>query len=847
MKKLTIIAALAALTISCNSLLEPTDVLRGEANTLDLSAWCVSPGTRADDTKPGEDIYNENALTSIDYFIYTQNSTANSAAVAHERWTPAAGTKNSASKVVSMGAYQAQYGASGHVFMVANLPEGTVTGEESVTALRSLSVPVTTFEQTNDSGKFKAQDSFVMISENWVDFTLSDTETVKVEVPLSRRAAKISIEINIAKWYNEIRYNQDKTQGTYVQTWYPSVSRIQVYMQNFTNEGTLDGSAIPVSQVAKFKRYERKAFIATEEDKGRTVAFTTDVSVPATTVTGTPFYSYPSKWDSKDVNAPFIKVILEWSSYNEGAAISEVPQQHGAQKVIDKEFYYKITIPNEVDLKSNNWYKINLDLAVLGSEADDAMVTIPGTYSIVAWSDPDEAMGGDLNSGRYLTVGGNKKQEKVGNIVYETFEAYGDKVEIPIITSHPFEVVAGTPTSTYETFKSPYTDGSLTYSTSSAGGANYKITPSADYSYVTLEHNRETDINANAFGAKDVAPITYTFKIQHTDDSNYNRYIKVVQYPSIYVSQMPGGNVFLNGYFQFLDQQPVGFTNAVNYNWRGNSNKPGYRSANYGGTSFGQTISTSTGDVTTTAGSSSNNGYHSLKTPYGHLGYDDGLPTKMTLITVTAFSESSITYKVINGNNSEEYQYMIVDPREKQSWVTRTVRIGNTNYYEVKNLAPYLTGQSGTSGNVNLTTTAWTDESSIMVGSHNNKNYIAPAFLISSRWGRPGGSSTFPATRQQAEQRCATYQEAGYPAGRWRLPTEAEVFFVYTLQNKGLVDGLFTGSSTSNGYWASSGRNFAYHNHMYFNEETVGSIRCVYDYWYWEEKDKNVYKFTPKP
>jgi hypothetical protein len=844
MKKIFTIVALAALTISCNNLLEPADVALGDGNTLDLSAWCVSSQTRAD-SEDNDNEYNENALVSIDYFIYTKNSTYSSAAVAHDRWTLS--TTEKASKVVSMGAYQAQYGVEGHVFMVANLPEGTVTGNESVTALRALPVPETNFKQTGSDNKFKAQDSFVMISEDWVDFTLSQTETVSVSVPLSRRAAKISIEINIAKWYNEIHYTDKTQEGTYKQTWYPNIRDIQVYMQNFTNEGTLDGTPIPVSQVGSFVgRYERDAFISTAEDMGRTVAFTTDVTVPATTVTGTPFYSYPSCWESKDVNAPFLKVILKWSSYDEGGPISNVPATHGTQKVIDKEFYYKITIPNQLELKSNNWYKINLDLAVLGSEADDATVTIPGTYSIVAWSDPDEAMGGDLNSGRYLTVGGNKTQEKVGNIVYETFVAYSDKVEIPIITSHPFEVV-GTPSSDYDTFKSPYTVGHLTYGTS-ADGTSFKITPSDDYTYLTLEHNRVKSINSTSFEAKDVAPITYTFQIKHTDNSNYNRYIKVIQYPSIYVSQIDGGNVFLDGYFQCLTSIPDSFGYAGTVNKTDNGYTiSGYQSRGFNGTvwNYNSTVNSNayrTGDNSQHNTTPGNGNHNYVMTPYGPLTYDGKLPRKMTLVTVSAFDSSSSTYTISSaGSSSNKFEYLIADPRSSQNWTTNA------------HLIPYLTSQSTANSN-NMTHTAWTEaqEKAIKVGTR-TKNFIAPAFLISSRWNRPGEQGTYPQTLEQAEQRCATYQEAGFPAGRWRLPTEAEIFFVYTLQNKNLVDGLFTGGTSSYGYWASSGNDFGYRqatgseSFVSHNNTTNRSIRCVYDYWYWGDERVDDNKFTPKP
>lgn len=881
MKKQYILAAFAVLSVSCTDVFNQNDIELPGSGDIELSFECIAPQTKA--TSPGEDKYNENTIRTIDYFIYTD---ANGASLAKHGRLDFTGDSpiptGTASKTVDMNDYPQD---NGYVYAIANYPDATIHDSDNanltVAKLRLLTVETNFSETTNTSnpreGQFKPQESFVMTSWNesgetdLIQFSITRKGVETVHVPLSRRAAKITIDINVAKWLREFHVPEGSNTPQYVMTWIPNISNVQVYMMYYNRKTTLAGT--PTYYTADYyKSYERKAFIKEIDSESDITIDATNYQkdIPATVVTGTPFYSYPTKWERKEDagTAPFIKVILEWSSYLENTTpkphtdsdpTTEAPDLDNSElKQINKEFYYKITIPDEVDLKSNNWYKITLDLAVLGSEADDASVEIKGEYSVVKWSDPEDAIGGDLNAGRFLTVSGNKvgKDEDEYEAGYETFKVYGDVVDIPIITSHPFKVVTSSPSpgATYPTFKSPYDDGSLTYTDASASGVNYTITPSTDYSYVTLEHERIKDVNSSSFGAKDVAPITYRFRIQHSDDGedaeDYYRDIKVIQYPSIYLYQMPGGNVFLDGYFQYLDKQPVDFTNAVSFTWRsGNATyqKAGYRSAGYGGDSFGQNV-VNNGSVSTTPGNSSNNGYHNLKTPYGHLGYDDGLPTKMTLITVTAFSEASVTYKV-NNDASEEYKYAITDPRENQNWQDRTVRIDNNNVYERKHLAPYLTGQSRTTGNVTLSTTNWTstEEDAILVGSRENKNYIAPAFLISSRWGRPGGSSTFPRTLQQAEQRCATYQEAGYPAGRWRLPTEAEIYFVYTLQEKGLVDGLFTGSGQSQGYWASSGRNFAYHNQMYFDTPDTGSIRCVYDYWYWEEKDKSVYKFTPKP
>ena len=41
-----------------------------------------------------------------------------------------------------------------------------------------------------------------------------------------------------------------------------------------------------------------------------------------------------------------------------------------------------------------------------------------------------------------------------------------------------------------------------------------------------------------------------------------------------------------------------------------------------------------------------------------------------------------------------------------------------------------------------------------------------------------------------AEKRCAAYQEDGYPAGRWRVPTKAEVKYIIQLSGWGVIPVL---------------------------------------------------------
>ena len=97
-------------------------------------------------------------------------------------------------------------------------------------------------------------------------------------------------------------------------------------------------------------------------------------------------------------------------------------------------------------------------------------------------------------------------------------------------------------------------------------------------------------------------------------------------------------------------------------------------------------------------------------------------------------------------------------------------------------------------------------------------NMIAPAFKIASSWGK-----TLDISFTRAKERCASYQENGYPAGRWRVPTEAEIAYVISLSEDNKIPKLF-----DDGYWCSSGT-------VYGSSGDGAAVRCVYDVWYWGE------------
>lgn len=185
-------------------------------------------------------------------------------------------------------------------------------------------------------------------------------------------------------------------------------------------------------------------------------------------------------------------------------------------------------------------------------------------------------------------------------------------------------------------------------------------------------------------------------------------------------------------------------------------------------------------------------------------------------------NQNQYTIHVTQLDAADESKYIIGDPRDPIP--TKLSNLTEYGTSSQKGLQSYLKtkGESST--------------------EREYDRMIAPVFKIASSWGVTNNISY-----AQAQKRCASYQENGYPAGRWRIPTEGEIEFIVGLSNAGYIPKLFDGK-----YFASSQR--YYHGAVGGTggfSGTAGSnrgsyaVRCVYDVWYWgDEKLANPNVFT---
>ena len=114
------------------------------------------------------------------------------------------------------------------------------------------------------------------------------------------------------------------------------------------------------------------------------------------------------------------------------------------------------------------------------------------------------------------------------------------------------------------------------------------------------------------------------------------------------------------------------------------------------------------------------------------------------------------------------------------------------------------------------------------------KNMISPEFMVASSYGFCNGTFTYA----NAEKRCATYQEDGYPAGRWRVATEAEIRYIIQLSAWEVIPELF---SPGIDYWSAHGT----FRTTGTTTATTARVRCVYDTWRWgtERVDRETFTY----
>lgn len=221
-------------------------------------------------------------------------------------------------------------------------------------------------------------------------------------------------------------------------------------------------------------------------------------------------------------------------------------------------------------------------------------------------------------------------------------------------------------------------------------------------------------------------------------------------------------------------------------------------------------------------GADLNSGYSATSGDLGKKGY----------VIINNNTAQTRTWNVVNGlgsgsgSSSSPYMYVV------------TVTYFDNNDYIIADPRGDIQTSFGFTAQSDVDGDKLTKYRQTQVGDE-YENFIAPKFRICSGYGRLGSVALSAAT---ARYRCASYQEDGYPAGRWRVPTSAELKFIGKLCAEGKIPPLFSDGVS---YWSASA-GFEYSTNGTFSEQNSANyVRCVYDEWYWgSERVVDSDKFT---
>ena len=504
--------------------------------------------------------------------------------------------------------------------------------------------------------------------------------------------------------------------------------------------------------------------------------------------THVPFYSYPCAWSDLSDYATTVVFRIPW----------RIQGETGYQW---KKYQLSPNI-STLDLKRNTYYRTFVNVQSLGGADKESFVVIPECdYEIIPWMNESAQGGGqgvvpgELITYKYLVMDHPEQTINNETTVYFSYVSSSPIYSVKITSIQYYKNSESNPLKT-QNVNTTVTDDEQTVSTNAGNITINKSNPG----YVTFYHSLDDMYSA------------VTINATITNEDGCTQDVTVVQNPSIsLIREGESGDVFVNGYFARVANSPFGtrFSQGGNYYYR--DPKSTYNNSN------AVTMPNPSREYGTTIYAGATSG--SLSTYY------------TTEIRISSFNTDNNTYTYTYNNAQHNEVYRIGDPRKTTEEV----------YGSSWSLYPYLYYNGTNQG----ASADWEQPLKILTTSQaaEDQNIVAPKFLVSSSLNAmlTTGLPTF----DQAVSRAAVYQEAGYPAGRWRIPTEAEMAFIVARQQDGTIPDLYVADSD---YWSGSGRLMNISSSgtkitLKDGNSDKQSVRFVYDLWYWgdEPTTTNVY------
>jgi len=791
------------------------------------------------------------------------------------------------------------------VFAVANYlgTEPLVDTETGLNGTKLETLYAKTVETAFANPLKTKQDCFMMrglevLSLNGVDGREKEVVSSGA-VELERYASKLTVAVHLPQAVTLNEYEK----------WHPMRENMEVYLVDGVKTVKLSGKDNALTKDNYFDYDNDRRHFARRNSQTGVI---TDIIDPTVVNPGTPeekiyyntypMYMYPQSWvyGSTDKAAgtcePHVKLILPWSC-DEDAAHGVFANQ--------RQCYYKVLLPKNFnhEFLMNSWYHLDLDIEILGALTDESAVPVdPCSCFIVPWQNMNDVVDHTVAVGNahYLFV----ERDSI------TLRNTGD-LTVPYLTSHPVQIRVGSIRATrpyygleeddaviYEgrakvcnttteglypigmryldyIFDKPLEtkDTTITVNGTDYDGVKYAIN-GFEFSIVEalatvfIHHDINNDYTKKDF---DYSPYSIFFTLEHGDavGETIAKTVRIDQYPAVYIDrktnsdakEMGGtttvypvsnttkksdsqywGYVFVDGGAYWPENIDDPLAKGINFSekckW-----KPGARQNRRDwGDDKQDMFFKMAGDDDLSKASRQEYQWRTVWYTGGSLD--------LYRINVTALPVGS--------------PFLIGDPRTyQQRDVNGEYRKSfNSKFYDSQGefkqgvlpepdpelrdgfaFAPALYPENGDDR-----TLMWyypADE------TDRTLNMLAPSYRISSKFsGIEFGNvlNTPNVTKEYARYRCAAYQEDGYPAGRWRLPTFSEIKFIAMLSSNGIFAELF---GQGGKYWSSNGAVQVLKGGGVIRvNDSEAMLRCVYDTWYWgdeQQADRNKFVWGDRP
>lgn len=829
MKKLIYI--LSVITILFSSCTQENLPDRGEQeNCITLKIKNSSMKTKA--TMKGSEV--ENTINTLDFFFFPQGRTEENSTF-YKRVTFNGGIQDEAD--VHLYITDDEFGRifpnnqnNAVVFVIANLPDGLLPTGDSPTKLQALKQIQLVEEFIDEDGNPVTPTSFVMQGEQTLTKSSNTANSVTGEVKLYRAASKITLRLKLPDYILVPTYDQegnpyvDENGNAVNQIWTPEFSAAGasagiedtfVSLRNGVSADYVAGEYTPTSsEYFNTKNIGDFTFVSSvasydEMSTGANIhTYTCDVT----------FYSYSSKWNSGDLHAPCFILQIPWKNNTDNKYVTH---------------YYQVQINSfGKELASNYWYDLTLNVGVLGSTVATLPLEIKSlSYTVLDWSTimtvfdrTEEEI--HLDEWQYLIIDESQvvmNNTTTGTFYFDASHSLAWNLEWPDqdeMTSQEYNFIVN-----------EFDEIERKYNSSTKHASYYLDCSELNAKPVCLNEGNRNWIDNSCF-TEEGRQFTFHLPDEITDQTNNKIYSPVYVHVKVWLD-MDDDDDLDDNEKDYVYHLTFVYNPAMYVTPDSSTLESIYVNGVYHETSAEGTAVTIKGqNLGSAAGRRNDNNQSEYNANNRTINYP------MYVINVTSFNASNkFTW------NGTQYNYIIGDPRVRKPDTALNAGVVENDYAS----ASAVELPDGEQRSLKYYYPTSSEDNAFQV--------VAPKFRIVSF----NNASRSVVTPLGAALRCATMQEDGFPAGRWRLPTVAEIQYIIYLQQQGAIEPIFT--STTSRYMCASlvdgvdtrwgmrlnGNNVEYvsigPNNRYNN--TTGSVRCVYDEWYWgSERDA---KINPNP